>query len=44
MKVGFIGLGTMGRHMANNLRAGGHDLVVHDVVEAAAQPAGSSRA
>jgi 3-hydroxyisobutyrate dehydrogenase len=26
-----VGLGTMGRHMAANLRAGGHDLVVHDV-------------
>ncbi|MEA3214825.1 MAG: 3-hydroxyisobutyrate dehydrogenase, partial [Acidimicrobiia bacterium] len=31
MKVGFIGLGTMGRHMAANLQAGGYELVVHDV-------------
>jgi 3-hydroxyisobutyrate dehydrogenase len=38
VRVGFIGLGTMGRHMAGNLRAGGHDLVVHDLVEAAAKP------
>jgi 3-hydroxyisobutyrate dehydrogenase len=30
MRVGFIGVGTMGRHMAANLQAGGHDLVVHD--------------
>ena len=28
MKVGFIGLGTMGRHMASNLMKGGHQLVV----------------
>jgi 3-hydroxyisobutyrate dehydrogenase len=38
VKVGFIGLGTMGRHMAANLRAGGHELVVHDISEAAARP------
>jgi 3-hydroxyisobutyrate dehydrogenase-like beta-hydroxyacid dehydrogenase len=31
MKVGFIGLGTMGRHMAANLQKAGHELVVHDV-------------
>ena len=31
MKVGFIGLGTMGRHMATNLARGGHDLTVHDL-------------
>jgi 3-hydroxyisobutyrate dehydrogenase len=31
MKVGFIGLGTMGRGMALNLRRAGHDLVVHDL-------------
>lgn len=37
MRVGFIGIGTMGRHMAANLQAGGYDLVVHDVrAEAAA--------
>ena len=39
MRVGFVGIGTMGRHMAANLQAGGHDLVVHDVrPEAAAEP------
>jgi 3-hydroxyisobutyrate dehydrogenase-like beta-hydroxyacid dehydrogenase len=27
MKVGFIGLGTMGRHMASNLMKGGYQLV-----------------
>jgi len=31
MKVGFIGLGTMGAFMAANLQKGGHDLVIHDV-------------
>ena len=31
MKVGFIGLGTMGGSMAYNTIQGGHDLVVHDI-------------
>lgn len=31
MKIGFIGLGTMGGSMAINLRKAGHDLVVNDV-------------
>lgn len=31
MNLGFIGLGTMGRHMASNLIKGGHTLVVNDV-------------
>src|SRR4029077_1646428 len=35
MRVGFIGLGRMGRGMANRLHGGGHELVVHDVVRAA---------
>ena len=30
MKIGFIGLGIMGRPMALNLKNGGHDLIVHD--------------
>ncbi|MGH7106933.1 MAG: NAD(P)-dependent oxidoreductase [Acetobacteraceae bacterium] len=30
MRIGFIGLGTMGRHMAANLQASGHFLTVHD--------------
>jgi 3-hydroxyisobutyrate dehydrogenase len=38
MKVGFIGLGTMGGSMALNLRKAGFDLVVHDVREDAAKP------
>jgi 3-hydroxyisobutyrate dehydrogenase len=36
MKVGFIGLGTMGRHMAANLQKAGHELIVHDVRREAA--------
>ena len=31
MKVGFIGLGTMGSSMALNVLKGGHELVVHDI-------------
>ena len=31
MKVGFIGLGTMGRHMATNLARAGYELTVHDL-------------
>ena len=31
MNVGFIGLGTMGRHMASNLIKGGHKVTVYDV-------------
>ena len=38
MKVGFIGLGTMGRHMASNLMKGGYELVVNDVRREAAAP------
>ncbi len=38
MKIGFIGLGTMGRHMASNLMKAGHQLVVHDVRREAAAP------
>ena len=37
MKVGFIGLGTMGGGMALNLRKAGHDLVVHDLRREAAE-------
>jgi len=36
MKVGFIGVGTMGRHMAANLMKSGFSLVVHDVHKEAA--------
>jgi len=30
MKIGFIGLGTMGSRMAANLQKGGHSLVIHN--------------
>ncbi|KAH9306865.1 hypothetical protein KI387_011269, partial [Taxus chinensis] len=29
-RVGFIGLGNMGMHMANNLLKAGYNLIVHD--------------
>jgi 3-hydroxyisobutyrate dehydrogenase len=42
MNVGFIGLGTMGNHMARHvhtgLKGGGHALLVYDVRRAAADP------
>ncbi len=38
MKVGFIGLGTMGASMASNLQAAGHELYVNDVRREAAVP------
>ncbi len=38
MKIGFIGLGTMGHSMASNLIKAGYDLVVHDVQREAAAP------
>lgn len=38
MKIGFIGLGTMGAGMALNLRKAGHDVVVHDMRKESAQP------
>lgn len=31
MKVGFIGLGAMGRHMAANLQRAGHEVQAHDL-------------
>jgi 3-hydroxyisobutyrate dehydrogenase len=36
MKIGFIGVGTMGRHMAANLMKSGHALVIHDARKEAA--------
>ncbi len=50
-KIGFIGLGIMGRPMAKNLLKAGYSLVVYDivpsavedVVKAGAQGAGSSK-
>src|SRR5437660_9912460 len=38
MKIGFIGLGQMGKGMAVNLQKAGHDLVVYDLRRAAAEP------
>jgi 3-hydroxyisobutyrate dehydrogenase len=38
MKVGFVGLGTMGAHMASNLQARGYELVVNDIRREAAAP------
>jgi 3-hydroxyisobutyrate dehydrogenase-like beta-hydroxyacid dehydrogenase len=38
MKIGFIGLGTMGRHMASHLIKAGHHLVVNDLRKEAAAP------
>ncbi len=38
MKVGFIGLGTMGASMASNLQAAGHELSVNDVRREVAKP------
>lgn len=37
MKVGFIGLGVMGRPMAKNLMKAGYELLVYDRVEAAVE-------
>ena len=36
MKIGFIGLGTMGRSMASRLQGAGHALVVNDLARQAA--------
>ncbi len=52
MKIGFVGLGIMGKPMAINLIKGGHELVVYDVVpesvktlaEAGAEAEGSAKA
>jgi 3-hydroxyisobutyrate dehydrogenase len=38
MKIGFIGLGQMGRGMAGNLQKAGHDLVITEVSRTAAEP------
>lgn len=38
MKVGFIGLGLMGRGMAGNIRKAGHEMVIHDLRKDAAEP------
>ena len=38
MRVGFIGLGTMGAHAARNILRKGFPLVVHDIRDEAARP------
>ena len=38
MRVGFIGLGTMGASMALNVRAAGYDIIVNDIRREAAAP------
>jgi 3-hydroxyisobutyrate dehydrogenase-like beta-hydroxyacid dehydrogenase len=38
MKIGFIGLGNMGRAMAQNLLAAGHELVVYNRTRSRAEP------
>jgi len=38
MRIGFIGLGTMGASMASNLQAAGHELCVNDLRREAAVP------
>ena len=38
MKIGFIGLGTMGGRMASSLRAAGHELYVNDIRPEAVAP------
>jgi len=43
MKVGFIGLGQMGRGMAANLQKAGHDLVVSDLTQQAASQRGNTQ-
>jgi len=37
VKIGFIGLGIMGRPMAKNLLKAGKDLIVFDVVKEASE-------
>lgn len=47
MKIGFIGLGIMGKPMAKNLLKAGHELVVYDIVPAPVaelESAGAERA
>jgi len=38
VKVGFVGLGTMGANMAYNCLQGGNDMVVHDIRRESATP------
>ena len=38
MRIGFVGLGRMGRGMAANIQKAGHEMVVHDMMREAAGP------
>jgi 3-hydroxyisobutyrate dehydrogenase-like beta-hydroxyacid dehydrogenase len=38
VKIGFIGLGMMGRGMAANIQKAGYQMVVHDLAKPAAEP------
>jgi 3-hydroxyisobutyrate dehydrogenase-like beta-hydroxyacid dehydrogenase len=44
MKVGFIGIGRMGKGMAHRILSGGHDLVVYDAVPQATADFASTNA
>jgi len=38
MKIGFIGIGQMGKHMSRNIQAAGYELVVNDVQKESSAP------
>lgn len=42
MRVGFIGLGRMGHHMARHIAAAGHELISYDVLAVARQRAANA--
>src|SRR5437762_3587885 len=44
MRVGFIGLGRMGKGMARRILGGGHDLAVYDIVREATTELGAAGA
>ena len=37
-RIGFIGLGIMGRHMAGHLLDAGYEVVAYDIVASAVEP------
>jgi 3-hydroxyisobutyrate dehydrogenase len=43
MRIGFIGLGNMGRPMAANLIQGGHEVLVHDALDGVAKAYAAQR-
>ena len=44
MKIGFIGIGQMGRHMSRHILEAGYDLTVYDAIKEAAAPLLEKRA